>query len=629
MAIDRVVVNGQLISLGNLLGEGSMGQVYQVNWNGKPHAVKVYRYDEPDKIKVRPFRERKIPALVKLKLPAHFFPPLEVCYDQAGQQVGFLMEMFPKGYKNLEELYAEDFWSTQNIDPAFALQVLQGVVKYTAGVHAASCVISDLNPGNVQFSLKDPLSVIGGDVDAYQIPGFNGTEAHHDWVSPRLYNIDLTDGNTNFSTDDDWWSVHCHYIAGMTRGNHPFRASGKWFNAQRKNLPGVPERVIMGVSIFSDEAKPVGGALPITILSDDVLSYFHKTLIVNKHAKGPIPDFALNIKFEKCSTCGTSFSRKNCPVCEKPIFIPQAVSTAKIQANVIYNSKFPIASLAMYQDGMRLIVRSGSRFGIVHTDFEGNVISQKALKISLNQGTDYTVKQNNDSIVVSADEDLYLFNLEGEQITQSSTNSFIGKPVFSVGQSVYRSASTKIFSWENVSGVNTWKPLSANILPGSSWFQATGDGLLLMVYFASRHEWYYLKGFVKRPLQVQQLKPGERLIRQSVCSGKDASDKEKFVITRIIELSGGRQITYIEVCDIATGSVEHFESFELIEHAVYQNGSLIFSIDEGLVRWKLGANDASVMQGTESVVKGGDKVFLLDKKTMVTANSKTVVLLKA
>lgn len=620
MNVVKVGDRRERVFLKEPLGQGSMADVHKAVVRGEEMAVKIYRYDDPSKEPMRPIRARKIPLMTRMSLPDNIFPPKEVVYSDQNEFLGFTMNLFPPGYVPLGELYAQGFWAKQFITPSKALLVIKGVHAFISGVHGAELIIVDPNPGNIQFHLSRLQSIISGDADSYQIPGFIGLETHLDYASLRLGN---GLGQIEVLPEDDWWSFYIHYLTALTRGGFPFRAKGKWFKQQKAQYPTVQERVAAGISIFNEQAETLGPALPIEILPEEVLQHLFTVMIKEKRAPGPMPEWLLDIQFQECPVCHREHARKSCPYCHKVIYVPRIVPTVRISVEEIFKSDFAIIEAKVVGSQIVAIIRTRQDFEVVKLGFDGGVVKNK-IGVQIDPGQEYTIRIGDDLVGIAAGNNLFITDHNGREVERTTTTRFMNRPVFALGKLFYRGVGSKIMTWQEILGVRRYKAI-ATVPIGSTWYQATDQGLVIITYVNGRYDWTLLQGTRRRKIEVQPLTRGQYIINQSA-----VSDDKSLVILRVVEDRDGELTTLIDQFNLSSGVVSYYTYPDPLYQVSCFMGVLFFASDEGLMKWKLGGGEEPrVLPETENVVTGGDKVFLKDKGTIVLVKNQSIDILRA
>ncbi|GIV38881.1 MAG: hypothetical protein KatS3mg033_0681 [Thermonema sp.] len=177
--------DGKLLQLGELLGSGGEGYIYEVQDKHPRGEVVAKIFHDPAKAAER---EAKLRYMVQnppesIEQNGHTFLawPLELLFDEQGQFTGFLM---PKARGvELEYLCSDDFESYPEFQSPewhkfyFSAPMVAGYRLRTAfnicaavyAVHAKGYVIGDLKPGNVLLQPNGLVTLI--DLDSIQITG--------------------------------------------------------------------------------------------------------------------------------------------------------------------------------------------------------------------------------------------------------------------------------------------------------------------------------------------------------------------------------------------------------------------------------------------------------------------------
>ncbi|MDO8512614.1 MAG: serine/threonine-protein kinase [bacterium] len=620
---DIVYVDGKPVQLKEMLGQGAMASVYRCDVQGKPKAAKIFVYDgDPDKETMREVRAQKIPRMVTMNLPKEILPPEKVITDRQDVFQGFIMELMPKGYGALAELYSPQFWARQLITPSRALKVLKGLNALKNLIHVAGLVICDFNPGNAMFHFSQFGKVLGCDADSYQVPGFNGREIHFAYGAPRLYNRDLAAGLVPFLPEDDEWSLRIHYITGITRGGHPFRAAGQWFKKATTGMD-IPERVLAGLSRFHPKAETIGNALPIEILPDEALQLLEQELVQMKRAEKSLPDWMFELKFQECPHCHNEFARAKCPFCQKQVFMPQPVGVFAVQYTPdIFKTRYPIVATAIVARQVLMVVREGKRFRLSVLSESGKVEKENFLQFEIQSGADYSVAIGKELVVVADSESVQIFNHSGEKIETTTTNNFLGKPSFGVGEFFHRCVGAQVMRWQSIVGNWVYKPVVQGMPIGATWLGECLAGLVIMAYASGVYEWSVLQGFARKKIAVQGIPRGYFQQRQHVA----AFDKSELVVFRVLENTRGKQVTLVDRFEVLTDVVQSAQFSGVINQAAYLKGTILFSADDGLMIWKKGG-DPVVREGTVDAVSEGDAIQLIDGSTIVVVKGNTLGLL--
>ena len=215
----KLLVNGQPIALGRLVGRGGEGEVYKVAGHPKI-AVKLYR---PEK---RQSREDKIMTMVRQRYAsrsAFVAYPTQVVRDGKGRFAGFLMSLID-GYKPLFELYSPGArkLSFPKADFRFLVRVATNVARAIASVHQDGCVVGDINHSGILVSDKALVVLI--DADSFQVVEGNNQffcrVGVPEYTPPELHNINL--GSTARTPNHDAFGLAIVIFQLLFMGRHPF-----------------------------------------------------------------------------------------------------------------------------------------------------------------------------------------------------------------------------------------------------------------------------------------------------------------------------------------------------------------------------------------------------------------------
>ncbi|TAN52572.1 MAG: hypothetical protein EPN26_07825 [Rhodospirillales bacterium] len=152
------------VSLGNLLGKGGEGAVYEIA-GSSDHVAKIYHHP------ATPERAAKIEAMISLKndrLLSLAAWPLDILRSPQGQPMGLVM---PKvgGHKDIHTLYSPRSRKVEfsNADWRFLIRAAANTARAFAAIHETGCVIGDVNHGGVRVSDKATVRLI--DCDSFQV----------------------------------------------------------------------------------------------------------------------------------------------------------------------------------------------------------------------------------------------------------------------------------------------------------------------------------------------------------------------------------------------------------------------------------------------------------------------------
>ena len=219
MTLEHVVVGGELISLGEMIGKGGEGQVFTLNGRSGA-AVKLYNSG------LRIDREEKVRAMVHRGFAAQtdlVAYPREVVFDRVGNFLGFLMQLV-SGYRPIHELYSPKSRQRHfpNVDYRFIVHVALNVARAVGKVHQTGCVIGDLNHSGVLVAQDGKVALI--DADSFQFrlgqkiyPCVVGVQ---DFLPPELHGINLS-AVTRLDEHDNFGLAVLVFLL-LLMGRHPY-----------------------------------------------------------------------------------------------------------------------------------------------------------------------------------------------------------------------------------------------------------------------------------------------------------------------------------------------------------------------------------------------------------------------
>jgi DNA-binding helix-hairpin-helix protein with protein kinase domain len=221
---------GKAVTLGKLLGRGGEGAVFEIV--GEPDLVaKIYH---PEKARER---QHKIVAMVasglQAKLPNAAFP-ISPLFEAASMFAGFKMRRVGK-QKPVHQLYSPVSRRNEfpNADYRMLLRTALNIAKAVAAVHAAGCVIGDLNHSGILVSGEGTATLI--DCDSFQFTkdgqSFYCGVGVPDYTPPELQGKSLE--NIHRTPNHDAFGLGVAIFSLLFLGRHPF--SGRYLG--RGDMP--------------------------------------------------------------------------------------------------------------------------------------------------------------------------------------------------------------------------------------------------------------------------------------------------------------------------------------------------------------------------------------------------------
>lgn len=221
---------GQPVALGKLLGRGGEGAVFDIG-GSSDMVAKIYH---PEKAQER---EQKISAMITAGIQAQVSNaafPISSLFDGAGTFAGFTMRRVGK-QKPVHELYSPASRRNEfpNADYRLLLRTSLNIAKAVATVHAAGCVIGDLNHSGILVGEDATATLI--DCDSFQFSKDNKvyycTVGVPDYTPPELQGKPFA--NTIRTQNHDAFGLAVAIFSLLFLGRHPF--SGRYL--RRGDMP--------------------------------------------------------------------------------------------------------------------------------------------------------------------------------------------------------------------------------------------------------------------------------------------------------------------------------------------------------------------------------------------------------
>jgi serine/threonine protein kinase len=330
------------------LGEGGQGAVYQVNYDGKPKALKWYtgkRLANPDK-----FYEN-IENNIKKGKPTNAFLWPEDITEHDGEAFGYIMDLRPGEYKDFTQILLgkEGFASITAMVNA-ALHITAGFRELQRKGYS----YQDLNDGNFFINLKNGDVLICDNDNVSEYGKNSGIAGKARYMAPEIV---LGKAKPGMHTDRFSLAV---MLFLLWTNNHPLEGKA----AYPQNFVAKQEKKIYGenpVFIFDPDDnsnRPVQGMHAGAIsrwpflpkyLQDEFIKAFSKE-VLHEPGKRIIPQEWLRIfirmrgEIYKCPSCGEVYfadpvALNPCPTCKKQTSFPFTIKTYRYNLPVHQRTK--------------------------------------------------------------------------------------------------------------------------------------------------------------------------------------------------------------------------------------------------------------------------------------------------
>lgn len=344
---------GRSIPLGVMLGKGGEGTVYEVS-NPTRTAAKVYHTPLSDE------RSAKIRAMVQLRtteLANVTAWPIDLLTLRGSHRpVGLLMPRI-ENKKNVHHVYGpksrlKDF---PKADWRFLVRTAANIARAFSSVHAANCVIGDVNHGSIMVAEDATVSLI--DCDSFQVEA-NGRRFLCDvgvetFTPPELQGKPFRGALRTPNFDNFGLAVIVFHLLFM--GRHPF--AGRYSGAGEMPIAkAIKEfRFPYGAQRAAMQMQPPPGTPPLSFVGLGVAQLFERAFSPAAVTGGrPLARewVAALATLEKSTVqCRVSNSHwypaGNCPWCEmegqgaKPLFpfiLPPGAATAVMDVEVLWRT---------------------------------------------------------------------------------------------------------------------------------------------------------------------------------------------------------------------------------------------------------------------------------------------------
>jgi len=294
--------------------------------------------------------------------------PKEIIFDaKDGKPLGYTTN-FVDGVEPLLKLFTRTFKDANKVSFQMVNHLVKEIQKVVVDVHAAQCLIVDLNELNILAGLA-PTTITPWfiDTDSYSTPSFKAT-AIMDSVRDRRVTVYDKAGTMHYNPDaeSDWfsWAVLAFQIYTNI---HPFRGTHPNYKPRDK-----AKQMDDGISVFHKDVRVPPSVNDFKVIPQRHLDYFKRVFLNNERGVPPLPDSSV------------------------PTLVPTQIvtitGTDKLSVHEIAAYSDPIQSIANIM-GMYYVV---TKKGIYINQKEiGHHNAKRILLASASDGTLITAQQDN------------------------------------------------------------------------------------------------------------------------------------------------------------------------------------------------------------------------------------------
>ncbi len=354
LAPDAFTLRGRELRLdpARLIGAGGEAEIFDI---GNDVAAKRFKQPDHPDFALSPAaqqaaaarlaeHQQKIPALMRLMLPARVAAPLDVIEDAAGAIAGYTMPVIRDAEVLLrygDRPYREQGGVTMALIAALLLDLHRTVTE----LHARGIVIGDFNDLNVLVKGTECRFI---DIDSAQFGGFVSHVFTVHFLDPRLTGGQTPAPVRPHDEDSDWFAfavmafrllLLVHPYGGIHRP-----AAGAVRVAQEA-------RPLERMSVFHAEVNVPKQALPFEALPDPLLQHFQATF--DRDRRGAFPVTLLSaLQWRRCR-CGTEFAADRCPRCTTAaprVARPMQVVRGRVTAEEVFATAGVLVAVAVDED---------------------------------------------------------------------------------------------------------------------------------------------------------------------------------------------------------------------------------------------------------------------------------------
>lgn len=340
----QVTVGGRRVTVSpsNAIGKGGEADIYNLggglalklfkppdhaDYEGLPHEQR----GAEERIRVHQQKLRLFPK----NLPPRVIVPIDFALNRSQEIVGYTMR-FLSGAELLMR-YGERRFRESGIANDTVLRIFKDLHGTVLGTHRSSVVIGDFNDLNVMVQGNECFLI---DADSFQFGSFmcrvfTARFADPTLCDPALTSLMLVKPHNELS---DWYSFTTMLFQCLLYVD-PY--GGVYRPKDPKNRIPSGARALKRITVFHPDVIYPKPAIPFKVLPDDILDRFHRIFERDEREIFPIA-LIENMRWTKCTSCGTEHARNLCPECQKaaPAAVRQTiVKRGKVTATRIFRTR--------------------------------------------------------------------------------------------------------------------------------------------------------------------------------------------------------------------------------------------------------------------------------------------------
>lgn len=215
--------------------------------------------------------------------------PQEVLYNATtGEPIGYTTKFITDAHPLLK-FFTRTFKDENSVSASMIAELVKQMQHVVTDVHAAKCLVVDLNELNVLVKINSGLEPFFIDTDSYATPSFRAT-AIMDSVRDRRVSI-IKGGQLAYNPDvlSDWfsWGILAFWLYTNI---HPFRGSHPNYKPKDKG-----KQMDDGISVFHKGVRVPPTVNDFSVIPKRHLEWFKSVFHKNERSEPPLPDVSAPI----------------------------------------------------------------------------------------------------------------------------------------------------------------------------------------------------------------------------------------------------------------------------------------------------------------------------------------------
>jgi hypothetical protein len=361
------LINGKKVRIdpSNVLGKGGEADIYRVG----NVALKIYKTAQHPDFQGMPSEQQAATERIRLhqkklkdipkNLPSELLTPIDLALDSQGKVVGYTMRLLDKGEVLMR--YSEKSYRAAGISNDTVNTLFMKLHGAMFKAHNVDFVFGDHNDLNIIITKGDTVNIC--DVDAGQFGNYLCSMFTNRFVDPLLCGIA---GNSMVlqkphNKESDWYAF-CVMLFQSLLYVGPYGGIYKPAKSSDRVAQGI--RPSKRITVFNKEVVYPKPATHYKVLPDDLLQHFFK--VFEKDFRNGFPQKLIeNIRWTKCTACGTEHARPTCPQCQKvsPHLVQQVIQVrGQVTSNQFFRTQGSIVYAAVQNGKLRFLYHKDGQY---------------------------------------------------------------------------------------------------------------------------------------------------------------------------------------------------------------------------------------------------------------------------